>query len=576
VTTVAERVDLLIVGLGAAGGVLASEMARAGMRVVALDKGPRYADEDVEVKHDELRYFVRQEISPHMGDDPLTWRPDANATARVLPWSSGPLALGPLFVPPSIGVGGGTIHWAAWAWRFRPTELQLRSTLVDRLGEEAVADTAIVDWPIGYDDLEPYYERAEYEIGVAGRAGNLNGDIQEGGNPFEPPRKRDYPMPPLRMTAADRPFSEAARRLGLHPFPAPAAVNSVEYQGRSACVYCGFCRDYPCHVAAKSSSAVALVPGALETGNLEIRPYSRVFRVKRDADGRASGVRYIDLVLGQEREIDADYVVLSAYALENARLLLASGIDGNGVVGKYFMTHNYGWFTGTLQEWTNPFAGPAVATSVIDDYTSELVCGQDGTVWGSPIIGFGGDVQPVEATRNMPDSAPKYGQGFKDWLRDNYRRTFSMYHQTATFPRERFFCDLDPNVKDRYGQPALRITHDWTERDESDVRFMQGKKREIAREMDMREFWEAPTAPPYHVSTHEVGTHRMGDDPTTSVVDRFGQCHTVPHLYVLGGGQFPTYGAYNPTLTIYALAYMAADHLREEIGAEAASQAPSR
>ena len=567
------RVDMVVVGLGAAGGVLASELAQAGLRVIALDKGPRYSDEDVELKHDELRYFVRQEISPHMGDDPITWRPHADGTAQVLPWSTGPLALGPLFVPPSIGVGGGTIHWAAWAWRFREAELRLRSTLVERLGEAAVSDTAIVDWPIGYDDLEPYYDRAEYEIGVSGKAGNLNGKIHEGGNPFEPPRTREYPMPPLRMTAADQPFCDAARRLGLHPFPAPAAINSVEYQGRSACVYCGFCRDYPCHVAAKSSSAVTLIPRALETGNLEIRPYSRVVRVNRDATGRATGVRYLDLVQQRELEIDAEHVVLAAYALENTRLLLASGIDGNGVVGKYFMTHNYGWFTGTLPEWTNPFAGPAVATSVIDDYTSELVCGQDGAIWGSPIIGFGGDVQPVEATRNMPDSAPKFGPGFKNWMRENYRRTFSMYHQTATFPRERFFCDLDPTVKDPFGQPALRITHDWTDRDERDVEFMQGKKRALAAEMNMREYWEAPTAPPYHLSTHEVGTHRMGDDPSTSVVDRYGQCHTVPNLYVLGGGQFPTYGGYNPTLTIYALAYMAADHLRSEVGAKVATGA---
>jgi gluconate 2-dehydrogenase alpha chain len=549
-------------------------MAQAGMRVVALDKGQRYSDEDVRIKHDELRYFVRQEISPHMGNDPITWRATADSTAHVLPWSVGPLALGPLFVPPSIGVGGGTIHWAAWAWRFREAELRLRTTLVDHLGEQAVTGTAIVDWPIGYDELEPYYERAEYEIGVSGQAGNLNGEIHDGGNPFEPPRKREYPMPPLRMTAGDEPFVAAARRLGLHPFPAPAAINSVGYQGRSACVYCGFCRDYPCHVGAKSSSAVALLPRAMETGNLEVRPYSRVLDVRRDAAGRAAGVRYIDLVQRREREIDAEYVVLAAYAIENARLLLVSGIDGNGVVGKYFMTHNYGWFTGTLPEWTNPFAGPAVASSVVDDYTSELVCGTDGAVWGSPIIGFGGDVQPVEATRNMPESAPKFGQGFKDWLRENYRRTFSMYHQTASFPSELFFCDLDPNVRDPFGQPALRITHDWTDRDARDVEFMQVKKRDIAREMGMREYWEAPNRPPYHLSTHEVGTHRMGDDPRSSVVDRFGQCHTVPNLYVLGGGQFPTYGAYNPTLTIYALAYMAADQIRAEVGAKQLAEQP--
>ncbi|HEX8860345.1 MAG TPA: GMC family oxidoreductase [Actinomycetes bacterium] len=561
-----ERADMVIVGLGAAGGVIAKEMATAGMKVVALEKGGRYAPEDVEIKHDELRYHVRLAISPGMQHDPMTWRPNADTTATVLPWAKGPLGLGPLFVPPSIGVGGGSVHWAAWAWRFRESEFRMRSTLVERFGEQAVEGTTLVDWPISYEDLEPYYERAEYEIGVAGQAGNLNGEIQEGGNPFEPPRRRGYPMPPLRAGAADKVYAKACRRLGYHPFPAPAAINSVEYQGRSPCVYCGFCRDYPCHVQAKGGTAVTHVPAALATGNLEIRPHARVFQVKRGADGMASGVRYFDLVQGREREIDANYIVLSAYALENARLLLVSGINGNGQVGKHYVTHNYGWFTGTLPDWSNPFMGPAVAASVIDDFTAELVDPAEGILWGSPIIGFTGDVQPIEAIRNMPTSVPTFGHEFKEWIRQNYRRLFSLYSQAASFPREEFFCDLDPQVKDAFGQPVLRITHDWVGRDVRDVEYIQGIKRTIAEEMKMTSSWEAPSAPPYHVSTHEVGTYRMGDDPAASVVDRYGRCHEVRNLYAIGGGQFPTYGAYNPTLTIWALAYLTADHLRSELG----------
>jgi gluconate 2-dehydrogenase alpha chain len=566
-----ERYDMVVVGLGPAGSVMATEMARAGLKVLALEKGPGYTEPDFEIKHDELRYHVRLALSPDVQQDPITWRPRATAEAKVLPWAVGPLHLGPLFLPPTTGVGGGSIHWAAWAWRQRVADFRMRSVIVERFGERSVAGTSLVDWPLTYQDLEPYYERAEEEIGVSGRAGNLNGELQEGGNPFEAPRRKDYPMPPIRPGAADAVFVRACRELGLHPFPAPAAINSVPYRGRDACTYCGFCRDYPCHVRAKGTTTYSIIPDGMATGNLEVRPLSRVLRVDRDATGRATGVTYVDLVREQERQVEAEWVVLAAYALENARLLLLSGIDGQGATGANYMTHNYGWFTLTLPEATNPFMGPAVAASVVDDLTSELVADQEGVVWGTPIIGFTGDVQPIEAIHGMPVDVPRFGQAFKDWLRENFRRLYSMYSQTPTFPRPEFYCDLDPSVKDPFGQPALRLTHDWVEHDIKGVEGAAVIKRRIAEAMGATRTWEAPYAPPYHISTHELGTHRMGTDPAASVVDPYGRCHQCPNLLAVGGGMFPTYGSYNPTLTILALAYWTADHLRAELGATPAA-----
>jgi gluconate 2-dehydrogenase alpha chain len=443
----------------------------------------------------------------------------------------------------------------------------MRSAIVERFGEEAVEGTTLVDWPLTYEDLEPHYERAEEEIGVSGAAGNLGGETQDGGNPFEAPRRTPYPMPPIRPGAADELFVRAARRLDYHPFPAPAAINSVPYRGRSACTYCGFCRDFPCHVQAKGTTTVTTIPEGLATGNLTIRPLSRVLRVDRGAGGRATGVTYVDLVDRREHQVEAEWVVLAAYALENARLLLVSGIEGGGHTGRHYMTHNYGWFTLTLPEPTNPFMGPAVAASVIDDGTSELVPAGDGVVWGTPIIGFTGDVQPIEAIHGMPTDVPRFGQGFKDWLRENFRRLYSMYSQTPTFPRAEFSCDLDPDVRDPFGQPALRLTHDWVAHDVRGVEAAARVKHRIAQEMGATRTWEAPYAPPYHISTHELGTHRMGDDPSASVVDRYGRCHECPNLLAVGGGMFPTYGSYNPTLTIWALAHWSAAHLREEVGA---------
>jgi gluconate 2-dehydrogenase alpha chain len=210
---------------------------------------------------------------------------------------------------------------------------------------------------------------------------------------------------------------------------------------------------------------------------------------------------------------------------------------------------------------------------VIDDFTSELVPDNDGGVlWGSPIFAFTGDVQPIEGARNLPPHVSRWGKGLKEWLRANYRRLFSMYSQIPTLPSRRFYCDLDPHVRDRYGQPSLRLTHDWVEHDMVATEHIQRVKRQLAREMGMLDYWEAPLAPPYHLSTHEVGTHRMGDDPTSSVVDRFGECHECPGLYAVGGGQFPTYGSYNPTVTIMALAYMSSDRVLERVGAKAGAE----
>lgn len=562
-----ERTDAIVVGLGASGAIIAEQLASAGMKVIGFDKGAHFSDEDFRFKHDELRYYSRGALVPDMSVNPITWRPDDRHEASILPWASGPAGSSePLFGLPSYGTGGGSVHWGGASFRFRESDFRMRSAIVERFGEDALPeDTMVVDWPISYEDLEPYYDRVEWEQGVSGRAGNVNGVTVEGGNPFEAPRRRDYPMPPLRRGAADARFVEACKRLGYHPFPQPAAIASVEFNGRPACEYCGFCHGFPCHVDAKTSTQVTSIPAALATGNLEIRPFTRVFQVNRDAtDRRILGVSYFDAD-GKAREIEADLVVLATYSLENTRLLLVSGINENGQVGQHFMTHNFGWFNGILPEWTNPFMGPLTASSVIDDFTSELVPdNDDGVLWGSPILSFPGDIQPMEAVHNMSPNAPRWGAGLKDWLRDNYRRLFRMYSQTTNFPSRRHYCDLDPKVIDPFGQPALRLTHDWDEHDINTVRLMSKMKRRIAEEMEMVEWWEHSPKPFYHLGTHEAGTHRMGENPDTSVVDPFGESHECERLYVVGGGQFPSFGSYNPTETLQALAYFTADHLVKE------------
>ena len=571
-----EQFDAIVVGLGSAGGIMAEQLTQAGMRVLGLEKGPEYTDEDFAVKQDELRYYQRGAIVAGVSVDPVTWRPDERTTARVLPWSAGVLGTDePLYGLPSIGTGGGTLHWGCAAYRFREADFRMRSAIAERFGKAALPDgSTLADWPITYADLEPYYQKVEIEQGISGRTGNIGGVLQEGGNPFDPPHTQDYPMPPATQGPGDPPFVDATRRLGLHPFRQPLALNSVEYRGRPACVNCGFCHGYPCHVRAKSTTQVTSVPAAKATGNLDLRPHSRVLRVNRTTDGpQVTGVTYVDAT-GRSREVAAPIVILTAYSLENVRLMLVSGINSNGQVGRNFMTHNFGWFTSILPEPTNPFMGTFNASSAVDDYTSELVPDNDlGVLWGSPIISVTGDLQPIEGYHNMDPRVQRWGLSLKHWLRDNYRHMHRMYSQTTNFPYPRHYCDLDPVVKDRWGQPALRITHDWDDHDANSVALLGRYKERIAREMGARDFWMDPTRPPYHLSTHDVGVHRMGEDPANSVTDIYGQVHECRGLYAVGGGQFVSYGGYNPNQTVQALAYLSAEELLRGHGVAAVRSA---
>ena len=570
--------DVIVVGLGAAGGVIAERLASAGARVIGLEKGQQFTDDDFRFKHDEIRYYSRGAILPRMETDPITWRASESQQAAVLPWALGPLAVNePLHSPPSIGTGGGTVHWGGAYWRFAEADFRMRSAIVERFGADALPqDTDIRDWPISYAELEPYYDQAEWELGISGRAGNLGGELVEGGNPFEGPRTRDYPMPPLKPGGADGEFVEAARRLGMHPAPQAAAIASEDWRGRPSCTYCGFCHGFPCHVGAKMSTQVAALPAALATGNLEIRPFARVFRVDRDTAGRARGVSYFDST-GVVHEVSAPIVVLCSYAIENTRLLLASGVNENGQTGSYFMTHLHATLSGVLAEATNPFMGPFVACSAADDYNSDRIPDNElGVVWGSVITSGPGDFQPIESAHSLPPDVPRWGAGFKSWLRENFSRTHHLFTQIGSLPSQRWYCDLDPNVRDRYGQPVLRITHDWTDHDANSVEVLMRVKRRLAEEMGMVRSWESAPRPAFHISTHDVGMHRMGEDPRSSVVDRFGECHECEGLYAVGGGMFPTCPGYNPTGTILALAYWVGDHIREQAGVRATAQAVSR
>ena len=334
-------VDAVTVGVGWTGGILAHQLAEAGLTVVGLERGGYRAtkpDFQPPHVHDELRYAVRYELMQDLSRETLTFR--NNRSQRALPMRTlGSFLLGE-------GLGGAGVHWNGQTWRFLPYTFEARSRAVARYGEGILPqDNTIQDWGVTYDELAPFYDRFERTCGVGGVAGNLGGAVQPGGNPFEGPRG-PYPNPPMKTSYAQHLYKEAAEGMGLHPFPGPSANSTTEYTNPDgmqlgACHYCGYCERFGCEIYAKASPQATVIPAALKTGNFELRTGAHVTRVLMSPDGtRATGVLYVD-AQGREVEQPAEMVLLTAYGLHNARLMMLSGIGetydpatGRGTVGR--------------------------------------------------------------------------------------------------------------------------------------------------------------------------------------------------------------------------------------------------
>jgi gluconate 2-dehydrogenase alpha chain len=557
-----EKTDVVIVGVGAVGGILAAELGKAGMQVIGLERGPRHTTADFAAQ-DELRYFQRQDLRPDVKRQPVTWRPNRNAPAsalRVLNYGN--------------QAGGGTVHYGAVSWRFHEDDFRARSHTVERYGAAAIpADSSLVDWPLTYADLEPYYDRAEYDLGVAGKAGNLQGRKIAGGNPFEAPRRREYPLPPLFVDQAGAVFDAGARKLGYHPFSTPRAILSQPYQGRPGCTYCGYCQAFGCHIGAKSSILVTKLPEADATGNFKLIGGAMCYRVNSDASGRATGVAYYGPD-GSENTIEAELVILAPFIYDSVRLLLLSKTDkfpyglanSSGELGRHLMTHiNPRVFAAFDDRYINIYMGPSAQRHTLDDFNADnFDHGDAGFVRGSQISVGPADLEagPIGAAMSLtpPPGIPRWGAAYRDFLAKYFARYAAMVAQTENLPYADQTIDLDPNVRDQWGLPAPRLTYDWRRPNElARVEFMQRKMEELGRAMGASRVWRAPASPGTPGGHHEGGA-RMGSDPKTSVVNRYGQSWDIPNLFVIGSSTFPSMGSgFNPTLTIQALAYLSAD-----------------
>jgi len=532
-----DVVDFAVVGSGAAGGVIARELAQAGLSVVLLEQGPRVAPGTFE--HDELKYWFLGGVTNGAVSNPQTFRSDpATKAERVL-------------VRPALwygrGVGGGTIHYTANYWRFHEIDF------IERSAVGTIPGTGFDDWPITYADLEPYYTKVEWDIGVSGLAG---------ASPFDPPRTRPYPMPPLPVKSSGVILERGARKLGLHPVPAPMAINSQPYRGRPPRIHCGFCHGFGCEVMAKASTSTTVIPEAEATGRCEVRSDSYVSRIETDTRGRATGVAYFDR-RRRERFQRARAVVLSANGAETPRLLLMSASprfphglsNSSGLVGRYLMFNTTSRAHGVFEHELNEYKSVQVTRIVHDFYDSDAKRGFYG---GGGLDGRIGP-QPTMWAIRIAAEGPSWGREYKARLRE-FPRSMQVDGHGTSLPVESNNITLDPELEDGWGLPAIRVTYKDHPDDLANARFLQDRGAEILDAAGALRVTKAPVSE-QSFAMHLLGTCRMGNDAATSVVDKYHRSHDVPNLFVCDGSSLVTSGRGQPTMTIQALAFRAGEHI---------------
>jgi len=571
-TRMLPSTDVVIIGLGWTGSILAHELTSAGMNVVAIERGPwrdTATDFPPTYAQDELRYHIRHDLFLRPAQQTFTFRTNTNQTALpIRTWGS--------FMPPN-GVGGGGVHWNAETWRFLPSDFRLRSHLTERYGRKLLPDDmTIQDWGVTYDDLEPYYDKFEYLCGTSGKAGNIKGAKQAGGNPYEGPRSRDYPTPPQKQPYAPTLFAKAARERGYQPFPQPSGNLSEAYTNPlgvtlGPCTYCGFCEWFGCGNYSKASPQTTILPALVRRANFTARTECEVVRIELDKSGkRATGVTYVDSS-GKEWMQPAELVLLCAFQLFNVHLLLISGIgkrydpqSGQGVIGR-----NYSYqVTSSVDAYFddknfNPFVASGAIGMCIDDFNGDnFDHGPHGFVGG----GYMGAVQtngrPILGTR-VPKGTPAWGAEWKKAAAKNYLSSYSSATHGSCYSYRDAFLDLDPTYTDRHGRKLLRITFDFHDNELKMSQYLTERLGEIVQQMGPHTLEKKPRKGPYNIgqyqTTHTCGGAVMGSNPKTSALNRYLQSWDVPNLFVMGATAFPQNAGYNPTGTVGALAYWAAD-----------------
>ena len=547
--------DVCIVGSGAGGGMAAYVLTQAGARVVMLEAGREWYS----TRNSTMLRWVYQ--SPRRGASTRE-RPfgefdacDGGWEIPGEPYTTAPGTRFDWFRARMLG--GRTNHWGRISLRFGPDDFRRKS--IDGLGD---------DWPISYEDIAPYYDRVDRLIGVFGSREGLRNDPD--GIFLPPPKPRCYEL--LVKQTCDR--------LGITCIPARLSILTRPLNGRPACHYCGQC-NRGCATNSNFSSPAVLIEPALRTGRLTLITNAMAREVTVGRDGLATGVSYIDKTTGEDRHVSARIIVLAASACETARLLLNSksslfpqGLaNSSGVVGKYLTDTTGTDVVGFIPKLMDhvPHNEDGVGGGHIympwwlDNKKLDFPRGYHIEVWGGlgmPSYGFMGGIH-----RHPGGSGGGYGKQLKDEYRRLYGATIGFSGRGEMIPNENCYCELDPEVVDQWGIPVLRFHWKWSDYEYNQVKHMQETFRTLIAEMGGVPLSPMPTreqgygiAPGGRI-IHELGTTRMGNDPRTSVLNRYCQAHDVKNLFVADGGPFVSQPDKNPTWTILALAWRTADYI---------------
>lgn len=538
-----RHVNAVVVGAGAGGGVIAKELATGGLTVVLMERG-EWPDYNKHI-NDELINQRIQELGSAFG-------PDWEKNPRVVIGQDGTRRT----VNPSEGaynhiaacVGSGTVSYGAMAWRFMEEDFRLKSLY------GAVEGSTLEDWPISYADLEPYYTKAEWELGVAG----------DDRNPFAAPRSRPYPMPAFEMNSEGAFIGGVCKRMGLHPFSIPMLRNSVPYNGRAACIRNRTCCGYACPVDAKNGTQNTVIPRAMETGNCEVRTGCTAAEIMVDDRGHATGVRYFDNA-GKGHTQTADIVVIAGSAVETARLMLNSKSklfpqgagNNNDWVGRNLQGHAYTGAMGEFDRDMLDLAGPG-ACMAISDFNHNNPGGIIGGVLCNEFY-----VLPYGFSKVRPPGSKTWGREHKEYQRTNYRRICRLHGPVQEMPVFDARVTVDENVRDYWGLPVAALSGRRHPLDKVHCEYLSVKAEEVLREAGATRTWRnvggggsGPSG-----GQHQAGTCRMGDDPRTSVVNAHCQVHEIDNLFIADGSVLVTNGGFNPVLTIMACAYRTGDYI---------------
>jgi choline dehydrogenase-like flavoprotein len=534
--------DAIIIGAGAAGGIVAALLAEAGQRVLLLERGVN--DPSPESPRDHLRNqrlsIYGHNAGPDPRDNPRVAVSPTGQTTLLHPHEPG-------YQNNAACVGGGTRVYGGMAWRFMPQDFCMATTY------GIPAGSSLADWPITYDDLEPFYERAEWEIGVAGISG---------ADKFAAPRKKPYPLPPVNSNPERVALERGATALGLNTFPIPLLINTIPYNNRPACVKCGTCIGFACPTNAKNGTQNTMIPRALATGRCTLITGAMAQKIHTDTHGRATAVSYF--VNDKLQTQTAATVICSAGAIESARLLLNSATPdhpqglGNDFdqVGRHLQGHTYAGALGVMPEpvFDNQGPGVSIATTQFNHHNPNIV---GGGLLANEFI----KLPALFIKWALPPGQPRWGLAAKQYMRENYCRTIHVQGPTQDIPNPESRVTIDPQIRDRWGIPVARLsgtTHPETIRT---ANFLRHRAEEWLTASGAKKVWSYPPQLQLSAGQHQAGTCRMGNNPKTSVTNSWGQVHGHENLYVIDGSLHPTNGGFNPALTIMALAFRSASHL---------------